>query len=120
LVIKMGKQSIESVSKKSVEALQSYSWPGNVRELHNVIERAMIITTGPVLCIEIPEPTSEVKETQLITLEEMERGHIIEVLNSTAWKVSGRNGAAEILGLNAKTMESKMKKLGIQRQKSIS
>jgi transcriptional regulator with GAF, ATPase, and Fis domain len=112
---KMGKR-IESIPQKGIETLKNYGWPGNVRELRNVIERAMIITTGPVLRIEIPT-SFEAKNGRPGTLEEIESRHIIDVLNSTGWRVSGKAGAAEILGLNPKTLESKMKKLGIQRKK---
>jgi PAS domain S-box-containing protein len=112
---RMGKR-IESIPQKGIETLQNYGWPGNVRELRNVIERAMIMTTGPVLRIEIPK-SSEAKNGRPGTLEEIESRHIIDVLNSTGWRVSGKGGAAEILGLNPKTLESRMKKLGIQRTK---
>ena len=112
---RMGKR-IESIPRKGIETLQNYGWPGNVRELRNVIERAMIMTTGPVLRIEIPK-SIEVKNGHAGTLEELESRHILDVLSSTGWRVSGKSGAAEILGLNPKTLESRMKKLGIQRKK---
>ncbi len=112
---RMGKR-IESISRKDIKALQNYGWPGNVRSLRNVIERAMIMTTGPVLQIEIPT-SIEAKSGHSGTLEEIESRHIIDVLNSRGWRVSGKGGAAEILGLNPKTLESRMKKLGIQRKK---
>jgi transcriptional regulator with GAF, ATPase, and Fis domain len=114
----MGKR-IESIPQRSIEALQAYPWPGNVRELRNVIERAMILASGPVLRIDMPK-TVDVKTNQLRKLAEVEKRHIIEVLNTTDWRVSGKNGAAEILGLNPKTLESRMKKLGIQRKKFTS
>ena len=112
---RMGKR-IESIPRIGIETLQNYGWPGNVRELRNVIERAMIMTTGPVLRIEIPK-SIEAKNGRPGTLEEIESRHIIDVLNSTGRRVSGKGGAAEILGLNPKTLESRMKKLGIQRKK---
>lgn len=112
---RMGKR-IESIPRKGIETLQNYGWPGNVRELRNVIERAMIMTIGPVLRIEIPK-SIEAKNGRPGTLEEIESRHIIDVLNSTGWRVSGKGGAAEILGLNPKTLHSRMKKLGIQRKK---
>ena len=99
-----------------LEALQAYPWPGNVRELRNVTERAMIITTGPVLHLDVPKiEQSSTEESG--TLEEVEKRHIIEALNTTGWRVSGKDGAAEILGINPKTLESKMRRLGIQRNK---
>jgi transcriptional regulator with GAF, ATPase, and Fis domain len=112
---RMGKR-IESIPQKGIETLQNYTWPGNVRELRNVIERAMIMTAGPVLRMEIPK-SIEAKNGRPGTLEEIESRHIIDVLNSTGWRVSGKGGAAELLGLNPKTLESRMKKLGIQRKK---
>ena len=105
---------IESISPKSVQAMQAYPWPGNVRELKNVTERAMIVTTGPVLQIELPKIAPSASGPSG-TLEDMERLHIAEVLEATGWRVSGKNGAARILGLNPKTLESKMQRLGIQR-----
>jgi len=113
---RMGKR-IESIPQKGVEALQAYPWPGNVRELKNVTERAMIITTGPVLHLDVPKIAHPCTD-QSGTLEEVEKRHIIETLKTTGWRVSGREGAAEILGLNPKTLESKMQRLGIQRNKS--
>jgi len=112
---RMGKR-IESIPQKSVEALQAYPWPGNVRELRNVTERAMIITTGPVLHLDVPKIAQSGAE-QSGTLEEVEKRRIIEALNATGWRVSGKDGAAEILGINPKTLESRMQKLGIQRNK---
>ena len=112
---RMGKR-IESIPQKGVEALQAYPWPGNVRELRNVTERAMIITTGPVLHLDVPK-IAQSGADQSWTLEEVEKRHIIEALDTTGWRVSGKDGAAEILGINPKTLESMMKKLGIQRNK---
>ena len=112
---RMGKR-IESIPQKSVEALQAYPWPGNVRELRNVVERAMIIATGTTLHVDIPK-IAESRTVQSGSLEDVEKRHIIEALNTTGWRVSGKNGAAEVLGLNPKTLESMMQRLGIQRIK---
>ena len=112
---RMGKR-IESIPQKSVEALQAYPWPGNVRELKNVTERAMIITTGPVLHFDVPK-IEQSSADQTGTLGEVEKRRIIEALNTTGWQVSGKDGAAEILGINPKTLESRMQKLGIRRNK---
>jgi formate hydrogenlyase transcriptional activator len=112
---RMGKR-IESIPQKSVEALQTYPWPGNVRELRNVTERAMIITTGPLLALDVPK-IAQSGADQSGTLEETEKRHIIEALNTTGWQVSGKDGAAEVLGINPKTLESRMQRLGIQRSK---
>jgi len=112
---RMGKR-IESIPQKGVEALQAYPWPGNVRELRNVTERAMIITTGPLLPLDVPK-IAQSGADQSGTLEETEKRHIIEALNTTGWRVSGKAGAAEVLGINPKTLESRMQRLGIQRSK---
>ena len=112
---RMGKR-IESIPHYCVESLQSYPWPGNVRELKNITERAMIITTGPVLHLDVPK-VFRTNTGLPVTLEESERRHIIEALNTTKWRVSGEGGAAEILGINPKTLGSRMQKLGIIRDK---
>ncbi len=112
---RMGKR-IESIPQKGVEALQAYPWPGNVRELRNVTERAMIITTGSLLHLDVPKIAQPVAD-QSGTLEESEKRHIIEALNTTGWRVSGKDGAAEMLGINPKTLTSRMQRLGIQRNK---
>ncbi len=109
----MGKE-IESIPRKSIDALQSYPWPGNVRELKNVIERAMIVSSGKTLIVHVPGLASlEAEDTP--KLEDTERRHIVNVLERTGWRVAGKGGAAEILGLNRSTLLSKMKKLGIKR-----
>ena len=110
---RMGKE-VESISRKSIDALQAYSWPGNVRELKNMIERAMIVSSGKALVVQVPRPVSlETEETP--SLEDTERRHIVSVLERTGWRVAGKAGAAEVLGLNRSTLLSKMKKLGIRR-----
>jgi transcriptional regulator with GAF, ATPase, and Fis domain len=109
----MGK-TIESVPPAVLEALQRYDWPGNVRELRNVIERALIVCPGPVLHAEVPQAAPPAAED--LTLAAVERRHIRAVLERTGWRVSGRHGAAEILGLKATTLESRMAKLGIKRE----
>ena len=112
---RMGKR-IESIPQKYVEALQAYPWPGNVRELRNVTERAMIITNGHVLRLDVPM-SAQSRADQSGTLEEVEKRRIVEVLNTTGWQVSGKDGAAEILGINPKTLTSRIQRLGIQRNK---
>jgi transcriptional regulator with GAF, ATPase, and Fis domain len=109
----MGK-TIESISRAVMEALQRYDWPGNARELHNVIERALIVCSGPVLHAEVPQTRGSAAED--LTLAAVERRHIRSVLARTGWRVSGRHGAAAILGLKPTTLESRMAKLGIQRE----
>lgn len=109
----MGK-AIHQIPKNSIEALQNYAWPGNIRELKNVVENAMIVSTGKTLHINPPlDPSAIVQKS--VKLEDVERDHIKEVLKKTRWRVSGKNGAAEQLGLKPTTLESRMKKLGISR-----
>lgn len=110
---KMGKE-IESIPKKTMQALQSYSWPGNVRELRNLIEHAMILSRDKTLDVHVPKRASS--ETDATgNLETMERSHIVAVLEKTAWRIAGQGGAAEVLGLKRTTLSAKMKKLGIKR-----
>jgi transcriptional regulator with GAF, ATPase, and Fis domain len=112
---KMGKR-IETISKKDMEALRSYTWPGNIRELRNVIERAMILCRGTTLSIEIPE-APVIRAAQAMTLDDLSRKHIEEVLEMTGWRIRGEGGAAAVLGLKPTTLEARMKKLGIERSK---
>ncbi len=110
---RMGKE-IETVPKKTLEALQSYSWPGNIRELRNVIEHAIILSKDKNLRVQLPNhELLETGNTQ--NLHDMERRHILAVLKKTGWKVSGHGGAAEALGLKRTTLRAKMEKLGIKR-----
>jgi len=108
---KMGKM-VEHISKKAMEALQSYSWPGNVRELRNVIERAMIMSSDKTLVVQVPKRKSS-ETPGARSLEDIERGHIVSVLERCGWHVGGKDGAAQVLGLKRTTLYSKMKKLGI-------
>jgi PAS domain S-box-containing protein len=110
---RMGK-SIEIIPTSVMNALQNYHWPGNVRELENVLERAVINSSGPKLRL-VDELKTKQKDlsTAQKTLEAVEREHIVRILEQTQWKVSGKNGAAEILGLNRSTLRARMRKLGI-------
>jgi len=109
----MGK-TIERIPRKNMDALQRYPWPGNIRELRNAIERAMILSKSTTVQVDLPKISDSTKP-QSVTLEESERRHIIKVLESTGWRVSGKKGAALLLGLKPTTLEARMKKLGIQR-----
>lgn len=110
----MGK-AIDTIPRKDMESLQQYPWPGNVRELKNVIERAMILCHGPALFIDVPR-VSDSQAPNKLTLKEVEKDHILGVLESTGWRVRGKNGAAELLGLKPTTLDSRIKKLGIPRR----
>jgi transcriptional regulator with GAF, ATPase, and Fis domain len=112
---RMGK-TIESIPRKTMESLQRYVWPGNVRELKNVVERAMILSKGPGLHVEVPGISASDRPKSMMTLEEVEKRHITHVLENTGWRVRGKNGAAEILGLKPTTLDSRIKKLGIPRR----
>jgi formate hydrogenlyase transcriptional activator len=130
---KFGKK-ISSVAKPVLDILLTYDWPGNVRELENIIERGMIITKTNALESGdwLPMVVSRREQTlsQSITpppladssakksLEDVERHHILDVLNRTNWKIRGGDGAAKILNLNPTTLEARMKKLGIIRARS--
>jgi transcriptional regulator with GAF, ATPase, and Fis domain len=110
---RMGKE-IESIPKKTMKALQSYSWPGNVRELRNMIEHAMILSKGKTLGLHLPKPASLVTDAPG-NLDDLERRHIAAVLEKTGWRLAGLGGAAEVLGLKRTTLQAKMKRLGIKR-----
>ena len=107
-------KTFEQIPKRTMEALQRYAWPGNVRELRNVIERAIILSPGPILHVE--PPTSPMQEVAAeMTLEAVERRHIVAVLDQVRWRIRGEGGAAQRLGLKPSTLESRISKLGIKR-----
>jgi formate hydrogenlyase transcriptional activator len=113
----LGKK-ISNVSPEIMKMLQTYSWPGNVRELENVIERATILSAGAELELGWwPMTTGSTGRAGATrTLEEVEREHILAVLELTGWRVSGERGAAGQLGMKPTTLEARMKKLGITRK----
>jgi transcriptional regulator with GAF, ATPase, and Fis domain len=107
-------RKIDHVSIATMEALQKYSWPGNVRELRNVIERAVINSSGLKLrLMEKLETTSKEAPDSLRPLKEVERNYIVTVLENTSWRIDGPKGAALILDLNPSTLRSRMRKLDI-------
>jgi formate hydrogenlyase transcriptional activator len=132
---KFGKK-INSVSQEIMDHFINYSWPGNIRELQNVVERCVALSRGPVLNMGYPaEPSTtspycsdadegpeimkviakDSKPSGLASMDDIERSHIIAVLNQTRWVIEGPNGAAKILQLNPNTLRHRMKKLGIKR-----
>jgi transcriptional regulator with GAF, ATPase, and Fis domain len=133
---RVGKR-LDGVSRQTMQRLQEYPWPGNIRELENVLERAVILTTGPTLDIApdlIPTPAAapaagppDPEEDRVIavarqtsgrpqpTLEAVERDYILAVLRQTNWVITGPRGAATALGLNPSTLRNRIKKLGITR-----
>jgi formate hydrogenlyase transcriptional activator len=115
----MGKR-FDAVAKASLEMLHRYDWPGNVRELRNVLERAMILSRGPMLRVDLagmpplgPGRTTPAAPTDY--LEDVEREHILRVLEDAGWRIKGADSASVRLGLNSSTLRSRMKKLGIVR-----
>jgi formate hydrogenlyase transcriptional activator len=116
---KIGK-NIETVSKQTLEALHEYDWPGNVRELESIIERAVIISPGTVLKVldrfENLTRMEKLVSGDVKALAELERNHILEVLQTTGWRIEGEKGAALLLGLHPSTLRARMRKYGIRRQ----
>jgi transcriptional regulator with GAF, ATPase, and Fis domain len=113
---RLGK-SIEQIPESVVHKLQGYSWPGNVRELENVIERAVINSSGPRLRLadDLAGPARNSDAPPLKSLQETEKDHIQRVLQLTNWRIDGAKGAALILNMNPSTLRFRMRKLGIQR-----
>ena len=116
--VKLGKR-IEAIPKRTLDALMAYNWPGNIRELRNVIERALIITQGTTLELrDWAAGEAAASEATFRSLDDVEREHIIAVLEQKGWRVSGPKGAASLLGLKPTTLEARMKKLGIERPRT--
>jgi formate hydrogenlyase transcriptional activator len=111
---------VETIPADAMAALCRYAWPGNVRELENALERAVILTSGPVLQV----PASEFRGPAVspssagTTLEATEREAILHALRETDWVLGGLRGAAARLGLKRTTLQSRMRKLGIDRSKT--
>jgi len=108
---------IETIPAETMDALTRYHWPGNIRELENLIERAVILSPGPVLRPPLAElrPSSEAPIGSVLTLEAAERQHILRALEETNWVLGGPRGAAVRLGMKRTTLQSRMRKLGITR-----
>jgi PAS domain S-box-containing protein len=117
---RMGRH-IETIPAETMRALVNWRWPGNVRELENFIERSVILSPGPVLSAPLAEleTVEEPAASADANLEATEREHILRVLRKCKGMIGGPNGAAERLGLKRTTLNSKMKKLGIQRRDYI-
>jgi DNA-binding NtrC family response regulator len=116
---RMGKQ-IEHIPEEILNAFMSYSWPGNIRELQNLIERAVILSDDGVLPNTLPRIPTEVvtSGSRSGTLKDVERALIVETLEASGGMIGGRGGAADRLGVKRTTLYAKMKKLGIERQRS--
>jgi formate hydrogenlyase transcriptional activator len=121
---------IETIPSAAMDALSRYHWPGNIRELQNVIERAVIISTGPLLDLDVGElkfpkitpmeeraatPKSPTNGALHGVLAETERQQILQALKLCNWVVAGPHGAAARLGMNRSTLQVRIRKLGISR-----
>ena len=116
LATTLGKR-FEEIEATAMRRLQQYTWPGNIRELRNVLERAMILSEGPTLRIseaELPHPTDASPTPVTLTLEDVERTHILRILKQTDGVIAGDNGAAKLLGVPPSTLRSTMARLGIK------
>jgi formate hydrogenlyase transcriptional activator len=113
---------IETIPAEEMEGLTRYPWPGNVRELENLIERAVILSRGPVLHVALPENSraGEPVAENPVTMEAAERDHILRTLRDTNWVIAGPIGAAAKLGMKRTTLQSRMAKLGITRPSRVS
>jgi transcriptional regulator with GAF, ATPase, and Fis domain len=108
----------EGVSRETMDRLTRYAWPGNIRELENVIERAAILSAGPLLEVGpelLPSVTPATPAALATSLEHVERAHIIDVLEKASWVIEGDRGAAKALDMHPNTLRSRLKKLGIAR-----
>ena len=113
-------KTIKYIPEGSMNKMQQYNWPGNVRELENLIERAVIISSDDILVVQGFETSSTTKtniKDQGITLDQVQRDHILKTLIATKWKIDGDKGAAKLLAIKPSTLRDRMKKLGIKRPK---
>src|SRR3984957_20182185 len=123
-------RAIDTIPSETMNVLVAYHWPGNIRELQNLVERAVILSTGPVLNVPLNDlrsqaqpvvpanPPANGKARKIETLEEVERRHVLETLAATDWVVGGPKGAAVLLGLKRSTLQVRMEKLGIRRARA--
>src|SRR6202030_3563569 len=112
-------RAVETIPSETLDLLVRYSWPGNIRELENLIERAVIVSSGPILRVPLgdlklpSEPASE----EVLTLQSAERVHILKALEATNWVLAGPKGAAARLGMKRTTLQSRMQKRGVARHR---
>jgi len=111
-------RAVETIPSETLDLLVRYSWPGNIRELENLLERAVIVSPGPVLRVPLSElkiPAEPAATGDLLTLEAAEREHILKALQAANWVLAGPRGAAAKLGMKRTTLQSRMQKLGVSR-----
>jgi formate hydrogenlyase transcriptional activator len=113
-------RTVETIPSETLDLLVRYPWPGNIRELENLIERAVIVSPGPILRVPLGElrPASE-PVGESLTLHAAERDHILKALEATNWVLAGPRGAAARLGMKRTTLQSKMRKLGVVRDRQM-
>jgi transcriptional regulator with GAF, ATPase, and Fis domain len=115
-------RKIETLSSRAMQELVQYNWPGNIRELEHLIERSILLTSGDMIKqIHLPSPKQAAVTNPSVvlnfkTIDDNERDHILEILKYCSGRISGEGGAAEILGVPSSTLNSKIKRLGIQRK----
>jgi formate hydrogenlyase transcriptional activator len=115
-------RQIDAIPPMVLDALLRYDWPGNIRELENVLERAIITTAGSTLSLVEPlgsEMLDALPVPRTLVLLDVERAHILWVLNSSGWKIEGARGAAAALGLKPSTLRSRLRKLGVTRNADV-
>lgn len=118
---KLGKP-LPGISGNAMDDLVNYTWPGNIRELEHTIERAVLLMQDNMIrqvALPFPGQSEDYRESKIKTMEENERDHIIAVLKKCNGKLSGKGGAAELLGINASTLNSRIRKLGIEKIKNL-
>jgi transcriptional regulator with GAF, ATPase, and Fis domain len=113
-------KNINVVPERVMAELMAYSWPGNVRELEHIIERSVITTQGQSfhLAEKLDDSEADISDDDITNLDEVEKRHIIKVLEKANWRIEGSKGAAILLGLHPNTLRGRMQKLGIHIQKS--
>ncbi|MDN3548086.1 sigma-54-dependent transcriptional regulator [Mucilaginibacter aquaedulcis] len=111
---------ITEIADHVIQTLQNYDWPGNIRQLENIIARSVLLNNGPILeFLKLPGQNKSnvtLPETRIKSMTENERDHILLVLGQCNWRIYGQGGAAELLELNPSTLNSRMKKLGIEKK----
>jgi len=126
-------RSIETIPSETMNALVRYDWPGNIRELQNVIERAVIVSNGPVLKVPLDDLRTRVASTEPLNgggvsedagtmrgvLDDAERKQILAALKQSQWVVAGPKGAAALLGMKRSTLQAHMQRLGIRVSRTV-